>query len=147
MNGTEQKGLHTGLLLLRIGLGIMMVIHGSLKFAGGEEALTWTGSAVSIFGFSSGHMFFGIIAAMIEIIGGLLLALGFFHKLAALALLLVMIMASIYEINANTGFSDTFVKASHPVKIGIVYLSLIISGPGKYSLDNRIFNKKQKKTK
>ena len=65
-----------GLLLLRVGIGIMFMFHGYPKLAGGSEGWTKLGGALSALGVNFAPTFMGLMAALSEFGGGLLLVLG-----------------------------------------------------------------------
>ena len=61
-----------GLLFYRIVLGLSMMFHGYLKFAGGEQALYNVGHMLAQFGVPSWYLVLGVIAAFGEMVGGAL---------------------------------------------------------------------------
>lgn len=126
--------LNFGILFLRISVGIMMMLHGLPKMAGGEEKWVALGSAMKYFGIESGYVYFGMLAGIMEVIGGLLLALGLVNNLAALILLIPMIVAVVMQ--ANT--TGTYIAIAHPLKMAFVFIAMLFTGPGKYSIDNYI---------
>ena len=123
-----------GLLILRVGIGIMFVCHGWPKIVGGPEKWTWLGGALKAFGIGFAPAFWGFMAAVAEFAGGALLALGLFTRPAAFFLLTTMIVAATMHISNG----DPFMKYSHAVEAGILFLSFLFIGPGKYSLDERL---------
>ncbi|HEX6983447.1 MAG TPA: DoxX family protein [Balneolaceae bacterium] len=139
---TQRKGdlQNIGLLILRIGLGIMLVLHGYPKVFGGPETWTEVGSAMHYLGIDAAPMFFGFMAGVTEFFGGIFLLLGLFFTPTMILLFIVMIVATIQSIGIGDGFSIF----SHSIEMGIVFLSLLLIGPGKYSLD-RIMSKKSRR--
>ncbi|HET6528967.1 MAG TPA: DoxX family protein [Balneolaceae bacterium] len=129
-----------GLLILRIGLGIMLVLHGYPKVFGGPETWTEVGSAMHYLGIDAAPMFFGFMAGVTEFFGGIFLLLGLFFTPAVILLFIVMIVATIQSIGIGEGFAFF----SHSIEMGIVFLSLLLIGPGKYSLD-RIMSQKSRR--
>lgn len=121
-----------GILLLRAGIGIMMIQHGWPKLAGGQQVWEKVGGAMGNLGISFWPVFWGFLAAMSETLGGALLAAGFLTRYAALFLTFTMAVATITMYRANQG---AFSEWSHAAEIGIVCLSLVIIGAGKYSVD------------
>ena len=81
------KYRNEGLLILRIGIGIMFMLHGFPKLTGGTEAWTKVGGALSALGINFAHTFMGFMAAISEFGGGLLLLLGLFTRPACFFLL------------------------------------------------------------
>ena len=128
------KYRNTGLLIIRVGLGVMMMAHGFPKLAGGPDMWTKIGGNMSVVGIDFFPLGWGFMAAATESIGGLFLLLGLFFRPAALLLLFTMIIASLVHLSdPKQGFMD----ASHAIELGIVFLGLVFIGPGKYSIDKK----------
>ncbi len=127
-----------GLLILRVGIGIMFMIHGLPKLIAGPEKWMIFGGSMKALGVGFAPMVWGFMAALSEFAGGLLLALGFFTRPACFFLLATMIVATAMHISKG----DPFVKYSHAMEAGILFLSLIFIGSGKYSLDDQISSAK-----
>ncbi len=123
-----------GLLVLRVGLGAMFITHGLPKLLAGPALWAQLGSATGNFGIHFLPVFWGFMAAASEGIGGLLLLLGLLSRPAALSLFLTMVVAASFHLGKGDGLGI----ASHAVEAGIVFLSLILIGPGRYSLDEVI---------
>ena len=123
-----------GLLILRVGIGIMFIIHGLPKLTGGPEKWMMLGGTMKSLGISFGPTVWGFMAALSECVGGLLLVLGFFTRPACFFLLATMVVATSMHISKG----DPFPRYSHAMEAGILFLSLIFIGPGKYSLDDKI---------
>ena len=123
-----------GLLILRVCIGIMFMIHGMPKLIAGQETWTMLGGSMKVLGVGFTPTAWGFMAAFSEFAGGLLLALGFFTRPACFFLLATMIVATSMHISKG----DPFLKYSHAMEAGFLFLSLILIGPGKYSLDDQI---------
>lgn len=121
-----------GILILRVGIGVMMVLHGWPKLAGGQEAWEKIGGAMAHVGVTQWPVLWGFLAAMSETLGGALLAAGYLTRIAALFITFTMIVATIMVYHVSHG---DFTEWSHPAEIAIVALSLAIIGAGKYSVD------------
>ena len=122
-----------GLLILRIGIGGMFIMHGLPKLIGGPEKWEMLGGVMKFVGVDFAPMAWGFMAAFSECAGGLLLVLGFFTRPACFALLATMVVAMFMHI----GKGDSFVTYSHALEAGILFISLILIGPGKYSIDGQ----------
>lgn len=130
-----------GLLILRIGLGIMMMLHGYPKLFGGPEMWAELGTATQSVGITFAPVFFGFMASITEFFGGLFLLLGLFFRPALVLLIVVMIVAAASHLSAGDGFTDT----SHSIELAIVFLSMLLIGSGKYSLDKKLNNRKHRR--
>jgi putative oxidoreductase len=122
-----------GLLLLRIGLGGMFLWHGGPKLLGGPEKWEKLGSAMSHVGIQAMPLFWGLLAAVSEFFGGICLILGFFFRPACMFLAVTMAVAASMHFGKGEGLQG----ASHALEDGIMFLSLIFIGPGKYSIDKK----------
>lgn len=121
-----------GLLLLRVGIGAMFIAHGWGKVFGGAEVWAKLGSGMSSLGV--GFLpaeFWGFMAAISEFGGGILLILGLLFRPACLMLLMTMIVAALMHLVV---WDDPFQKAAHAIEAGILFLSLMLIGPGRFSL-------------
>ena len=124
-----------GLLILRIGIGIIFIFHGLPKLLGGVETWTQIGSAMSTIGINFAPAFWGFMAAFTEAVGGVFIILGLLHRPVALMLVFTMIIALLVHITGG----DSFGIYSNALKGLIVFIALLITGPGKYSIDYRYF--------
>lgn len=127
------KHRELGILLLRLGIGLMFVYHGWPKISGGPEVWLKLGSAMKFVGIGFAPVFWGFMAAVTEFFGGILIALGFLTRPAAIMLAFNMTIAVILKFSTGAGLGG----ASQAIEVGIVFLSLILMGPGKYSVDAR----------
>lgn len=127
-----EKYTHQGLLVLRVGLGISFLFHGWPKLVGGPQRWTKVGSAVSAFGLESGHTALGLMAAVTEFGGGLLLIAGFLTRPVLIPLVMTMFVATVMHISKDHEFS----KISHPLEVGLAFIGLLFVGPGKFSVDH-----------
>lgn len=121
-----------GLLLLRIGLGGMMILHGWPKLAGGADTWARVGGAMSHLGITFFPEFWGFMAAVSETLGGALIVLGFLFRPASGALFYTMVVAAVMKYKTSGG---VFLEWAWPAEMAIVFLSLIFIGAGRFSLD------------
>lgn len=119
-----------GLLVMRIGLGVMMVVHGLPKIA---QPQNWAGLGESM-GVLHIHFwpaFWGFMAALTEAVGGLFTILGLWFRIVCLFMIFLFVVASLYHFHNG----DSIQEASHAIELGFVYLGLLFVGPGKHSVD------------
>ena len=127
------KYKNTGLLIIRVGLGIMFMFHGYPKLLGGPDNWTAVGNAMKHTGVTFFPVGWGFLAAATETFGGFLVLLGLAFRPATLLLAITMIVASIMHLKTGDGLNG----ASHAVEAAIVFIGLTIIGPGKYSVDKK----------
>lgn len=120
-----------GLLIFRIVTGIALMVHGFPKI---QNPLSWMGTESPV------HAFFQLCAALAEFGGGLALILGLLTPLACLAIVINMCTA-LFLVHLPAG--DKWIGAGRTFEPAISYLvaaiTLMFTGPGKFSLDNKIF--------
>jgi putative oxidoreductase len=118
-----------GLLILRVGFGLAFFwYHGYPKLAGGPQVWMAIGEAVSNVGITFGYTAWGFLAGLVEAVGGLLFAAGVLFRPACLALLIVMVMATIEQ------FGRPMPVPEHALKNAFVLAGMFLVGPGRHSL-------------
>src|SRR5689334_1712788 len=105
-----------GLLILRVGIGLMFMFHGWPKITGGSEMWTSIGGSMGNLGIDFAPTFWGFMAAFAEFFGGLLLVLGLFFRITNVLLVFTMIVAAIVHLKGDDGFGG----ASHAIEAGIL---------------------------
>ena len=139
VNNLYPKDLYVSysLLILRVIASVMMIInHGWNKILAGQEKWNRLGTALTDFigiAFMSG--FFGFLGAFSESIGMVMVIFGIFTRPAAFLLLFTMFVASMNHL-VDGEFPELAIMYL------IVMLVLLISGPGKFSLDYKFFSQK-----
>ena len=135
--GSNGALLSLSLLLLRLTIGIILFVVGSGKVLG------WFGG----YGLNTTIQFYvkmGIavplayLSCFTEFIGGLLLALGLFTRLAAFAVAINMVVATITMLpNGFLGPNG----ASYPFTFFIIAIAVLLAGPLDYSVDSALFKR------
>ena len=124
-----------GLLILRAGLGLMFVTqHGWDKISHPAEWAKY-GAAMGNLGVHFAPQFWGFMAAFSEFAGGICLVLGLLTRPMAGLIAFTMTVAMVMHLHGGDGFA----KAQIPLQYGIVALVLLLTGPGRVSLDRLIF--------
>lgn len=124
--------------LLRVAAGGFLIPHGAQKLFGafGGYGLEATGQYFQTqLGFTNGYLA-ALGAGSVELIGGLLLALGLFTRLAAGAIAVVLLVAASVHIGAGFFWSNG--GWEYPVLWALVAAMFAVKGGGAYSVDRLI---------
>ena len=125
-----------GLLLLRILIGLSFLAHGLPKLMEGPDLWIKLGKSMQFVGVGAYPLFWGLMAALSESVGGFLLLIGFAFRPACLFLLSTMVVATTMHFHTTPGsLFDKWEEASHATELGSLFLSLLLIGPGKFSVD------------
>lgn len=122
----------------RITTGAFLMPHGAQKLFGwfGGYGLDATGQFFQTqLGFSNGFLA-ALGAGSVEFFGGLLLALGLFTRSAAIAITVMLLVAS--SVHFGAGFFWTGGGWEYPILWAVLALSYIVKGGGRYSLDAKL---------
>jgi putative oxidoreductase len=124
-----------GLLLLRLVVGTTLAAHGAQKLLGwfGGPGLAAAAAGFEGLGFTPGRRH-ALTASVVEIGGGLLLALGLATPLAATIVASVMIVAAV-SAHLPRGFFSQNGGFEYNLVLGVAGLTPAFTGPGRLSLD------------
>jgi putative oxidoreductase len=130
--------LGLGLLVLRVVVGLTLAGHGAQKLFGwwgGPGLKAWTEGVAKMR--IRPAVPFAWLAALAELGGGLLLAVGFLSPLGSLAIIGTMLVA-IATVHWPNGFWNA--KRGYEFNLTIVAAAVAIglAGPGTYSIDQAI---------
>lgn len=130
--------INAGLLILRIGIGVQMILHGWPKMSGGPGKWSALGENMALIGIDFAPTFWGFMAAFAEFGGGILITLGLFTRPASFLLAFTMLVAAFrHWSEEGAGFMD----ASHALELMMVFIALYITGAGMYSLDKKVLHR------
>jgi putative oxidoreductase len=124
-----------GVLILRLTVGLTLSAHGAQKLFGwfGGPGLDKTGQMFQGLGFLPGRRH-ALMAGVVEIVSGLLLALGLLTPLGAAMVFSVMVVAAV-SVHMKNGFFITSGGFEYTLVLGIAGLTVAFTGPGALSLD------------
>ena len=122
MNGGIERYSEGTFSLMRLVVGLLFACHGAQKLFGifGGQAMTASGLILS--------------AGIIELVGGVLVALGFMTRIAAFFSSGEMAVAY-FKSHAPKGFWPIQNKGEAAVLFCFVFLFIAAHGAGRYSLD------------
>ena len=118
-----------GILVLRLSVGILMLTHGMPKLLNFADRMHrfadpyGLGSSVSL-----------SLAVFAEVFCSVFLILGLFTRAALVPLIIIMITI-VFIVHMN----DPFAKQELGLLYLLPYITIFFTGPGKYSLDAKIF--------
>ena len=120
-----------GVLFLRVGIGLMMIAgHGYPKFQkyfGGDR--TAFGDPIGL-----GSETSLLLAMCAEFFCSLLLIFGLFTRAALVPLMFTMLVA-LFLVHTN----DPLAKQELPLLYALSFLTIFLTGPGRYSADRLLF--------
>jgi putative oxidoreductase len=123
-------------VLLRAAVGLLLVPHGAQKLFGwfGGHGLAGTGEFFASIGYEPG-LFWATAVALLEVVGGTMLALGLLTRPVAAAVAVFMAVAVTVHWPTYFWGEGGF---EMPLLWGIAALFFAVRGGGRYSLDARI---------
>lgn len=135
------KQTELGILILRIGIGLIFIGHGFPKLMGGPERWESVGSAMSYLGIDSLHVVFGFLAGAAELFGGIFLVLGLYTLPTLIVLLITMIVAFTQQFFSGADYP----AIAYPLTMTTVLIALFFTGPGKRSMDDKLMKRSRRR--
>ncbi|MFM9944011.1 MAG: DoxX family protein [Bacteroidia bacterium] len=126
------RKINVSLLILRVISGLVMIPHGYKKLISFSEK---SGDFMNFLGLSGEISLALLIGA--EFFCAILLVAGLFSRFALIPLVVAMFVAA-FDAHSGEIFGDGETSFLYLA----CYISLLISGPGKWSLDYLLFGKK-----
>ncbi len=130
--GTKNGHADIGLLVLRVSVSAFMAFgHGAEKLVNfGERAINFPdplgiGPVASL-----------VLVVFAEFFCSLAVAFGFLTRLATIPLIINMLVAA-FVIHGN----DPWARQEFALMYFLIYLGILIAGPGRYSIDRMVFRK------
>ena len=122
-----------GLLIIRVGLGIMFIYHGYPKLLGGPQKWEEIGGATKYVGVHFLPMVWGLLSAAVETFGGFLIIIGLAFRPVCLLLVFNLLVSAFFHLGTGGNLGD----AAHAIEDAVTFTGLLFIGPGKYSADKK----------
>lgn len=132
--GINVNGLHFWLLLLRIAVAAFMLTHGYPKFTNLVEGNIQFGDPIGL-----GVTTSLVLVVFAEFFCSILVMLGLATRLAVIPLIINMSVAAFV---AHAG--DPFAKKEMSLMYLLIYITLLFTGPGRFSVDAMIGGNKRR---
>jgi putative oxidoreductase len=124
------KYRETGLLLIRVSIGVLFILYTAPVLIGGPKAWATFGAGVGQFGLHSHFQIWGFLGSLSGCLGAVLIIFGLFFRIGVL-LVFVLALGYALAVYQGTGF-----RAALPsIEMCFVLAGMLFIGPGKYSVD------------
>lgn len=130
MSNDANKYKDLGLLLLRIGVGVIFIVAGWGKLTGIEGVQGFFGNI----GIPLPALMAWVVA-IVEFVGGIMVLLGAYARIPYLLLAIIMLVALL-----TTKLGGEFSAARLDLMLLLTSLALFLIGSGKYSVDQKLNN-------
>lgn len=128
--------INLGLLLIRLGIGCSLLFNYGYAKISHPEKWHALGEKMAMLHIHFMPAFWGFMAAFSEFFGSIFLILGLFSRCTNALLAFTMFIAFLTGFSKNDFNSEAF-------ELMIVFIALIFTGPGKFSLDARLSGNKK----
>jgi putative oxidoreductase len=122
-----------GLLIIRVGLGVMFIYHGLPMLTGGFKTWEGIGTSTKYVGIHFWPAMWGFLSAVVETFGGFLLVVGLIFRPVCLLLVITLTVAAAMHLGKGEGLDG----AAHAIEDAVTFAGLFFVGPGRYSVDRK----------
>ncbi|MDQ6765543.1 MAG: DoxX family protein [Verrucomicrobiota bacterium] len=124
------KYRETGLLIMRVSLGVLFIILTGPVLLGGPSRWAPFGAAIRNLGLHSHFQVWGFLGALFGCLGGALMIFGLFFRPGVLLVLTITIVHLLDALHGGTWRGNLAA-----VELALILVGLLFVGPGKYSVD------------
>jgi putative oxidoreductase len=124
--------INTGLLVMRVIIGVVFFLHGIMKFNMGINMTAGFFQGANI----PAPLLFAWIVTLLETFGGLALILGVATRIVSLLLIVTMIVSIFVVIHFAFPLISTGTMTGYELNLALIasLIPILILGPGRYSL-------------
>ena len=148
---SKDKSTEIGILVLRVGLGLVLLYHGSQKVFGVFGGLGFQPTLETWEQVRGVPQWLGFLAIASEFGGGLLVMLGLLTRAFGFLIACTMATAAYFELTKpgalhalSEGRNTMVATYGYPLALALVGLALVFLGSGRFSLDQKFFGRKSK---
>ncbi|HLU34394.1 MAG TPA: DoxX family protein [Thermomicrobiales bacterium] len=127
----EDGAIDSGLLLLRVATGLVFFMHGWQKLI--DQGISATQSGFDMMGAPLPDVT-AVIVTFVELIGGAFLIAGALTRIVGV-LLAIDMAGAFFIVHVENGFFVSNGGFELVLLLGLAALSLVIAGPGRFSVD------------
>lgn len=120
-----------GMLFLRLLIGASFIYNHGFKKIADPSRWSKLGAEIAVLHINFAPAFWGFMAAFSEFFGAVFLMLGLFTRASSFLLTITMLVAFLAG-NSKDDFN------AYPFEMMIVFITIMIIGPGKFSIDAQI---------
>jgi putative oxidoreductase len=133
---SQERKISFGLLIVRIGLSVMLLIHSVPPLLQGQARWKSIGTTLNYFQAGIPLHVLGLIALLIEALGALSLLSGYFFRV--FCILLTILFGFYFTNYLGIGYRTLMLFS---LGLGMVFIGLINTGPGKYAVSVKLEKK------
>lgn len=144
----DGRRLDVALLIMRIGLGLIILFFGSQKALGVFGGMGYAATVAGISG-QGFHPVLANLAIAAEFLGGLGVLLGLLTPVAAFGIACTMAVATYTHATQAQALQEMFTSGKDanvilfPAAIFFLAVGVMILGAGRFSIDHRLFGKRK----
>ncbi|WP_066304746.1 DoxX family protein [Bacillus sp. FJAT-29814] len=130
------KKIEASTLILRLVLGVTFFVHGLVKFQGGIENIVGWFDSIGLPGFLA------YAVALLELVGGIALIVGFGSRVVS-ALFVLLMLGATFSAKLAGGFLGNGQGAGYELDLALAAMALVIAitGSKMFALDSLFFKK------
>ncbi len=114
-------------------MGIMFIYHGLPKLTGGVQVWQSLGNSAKYVGIRFLPVIWGLLSAVVETLGGVLLIVGLAFRPVCLLMFINLVVAAAFHFGKGDGLEG----AAHAIEDAVTFAGLFFLGAGRYSVDKK----------
>ncbi len=133
----KKEHTNTGLLILRVGIGVIFMYLGWHSLFAGPKEWAKIGEKLGIIGLKIFPSFWGFLITFSQVAGGFLLIIGVLFRYACAFLFISTILIIAVQLKKEGSFTGLFPDSLYMIESAIIFLSLYLTGPGSIRFSSK----------